>query len=251
MTAHDGNVDVTIVIPVYNEGENISIALQQINDEVKASYEVMVVFDMPEDDTIPVAKRVARELDLPLVLKRNAFGVGALNAIKTGLLCSQTQYVIVMMADLSDPASVINEMLKVVQTSGADIVCASRYMRGGKQVGGPVVKTILSRLAGLSLHYLFGLPTHDATNNFKLYSRSFLQQVKIESEGGFEIALELVVKAHCNGLRIVEVPTTWTDRSAGSSRFHLVSWMPNYLRWYRYAVMSRLRGLRGSLGTDR
>ncbi len=74
-------------------------------------------------------------------------------------------------------------------------------MRGGRQVGGPPLKRLLSRTAGLTLHWFAGVPTHDPTNNFKLYSRRFLDSVTIESTAGFELALELTVKATLDGRR--------------------------------------------------
>src|SRR5205823_1569140 len=83
-----------------------------------------------------------------------------------------------------------------------------------------------SRTAGLSLHWLGGLPIHDATSNYRLYSKRLLNQVTIESQGGFEFGLELTVKAYRLGLRIAEVPTTWRDRTAGQSRFRLWQWLP-------------------------
>jgi hypothetical protein len=94
-------------------------------------------------------------------------------------------------------------------------------------------------MAGLSLHYLSGIPTHDATNNFKMYRGSFLKSIQIESQAGFEIGLELVSKAFVGGYRIGEIPTTWRDRVAGASRFKVIEWMPHYLRWYRYAFRRR------------
>ena len=124
---------------------------------------------------------------------------------------------------------------------GADVVAASRYARGGRQLGGPRLKGFLSRAAGLSLHWLTGLPIHDATSNFRLYRRSFLQSVTIESEAGFELALELTVKAHRAGRALAEVPTTWRDRTAGRSGFQLRRWLPQYLRWYLFAFARRPR----------
>jgi hypothetical protein len=121
----------------------------------------------------------------------------------------------------------------------ATMSCGSRYMRGGRQIGGPPLKAALSRAAGISLHLLTGLPTHDATNNFKMYRGTFLAATRIESGAGFEIALELVVKAHVAGWRIGELPSTWRDRVAGKSRFDLRRWLPHYLRWYGYAFRSR------------
>jgi hypothetical protein len=126
-------------------------------------------------------------------------------------------------------------MYRMIMASGYDVVCGSRYARGGRQLGGPRLKRFLSRMAGLSLHYVTGLPTHDATNNYKMYRKSYLDEVSIESRAGFEIGLELVVKAFVHGYRVGEVPTTWRDRSAGQSRFRLWQWLPHYLRWYIYA----------------
>jgi hypothetical protein len=114
-------------------------------------------------------------------------------------------------------------------------------MKGGRQIGGPVLKRLLSRGAGLSLHRFAGVATHDPTNNFKLYSRRFLESVTIESTAGFELALELTVKATLAGRRVAEVPTTWRDRTAGQSNFKLRKWLPHYLRWYLTALRGRVR----------
>jgi dolichol-phosphate mannosyltransferase len=122
---------------------------------------------------------------------------------------------------------------------GADVVAASRYMPGGRQIGGPRLKRLLSRVAGLSLHNVGGVATHDPTNNFKLYAKRFLDDVTIESEAGFELALELTVKAAIGGRRIAEIPTTWRDRTSGESNFRLRQWLPHYVRWYLVAMRSR------------
>jgi hypothetical protein len=123
--------------------------------------------------------------------------------------------------------------------AGADVVCASRYMRGGRQVGGPRLKRLLSRAAGLTLHWLSGLPTHDPTNSFKAYRREFLLRTPIEAPAGFVLGMELTVKAHFLGGRVEEVPASWTDRAAGQSRFRLWHWLPLYLRWYLWSLRRR------------
>lgn len=81
-------------------------------------------------------------------------------------------------------------------------------MKDGRQLGGPLIKRMMSRIAGTSLFYLSGLPTHDATNNFRLYRKEMLEQLNIESSGGFEIAIELTVEAYRQGYRVTEIPTT-------------------------------------------
>ena len=221
----------TIVIPVFNENENILKTLDAIAQKVTGEYELVIVYDSEDDSTL-TALDAAPQLPLQVTRLRNLYGRGALNAIKSGMEYAKSKYVIVTMADLSDPPEVINAMIEQAEKEQSDIVCASRYMRGGKQIGGSFIKGMMSRCAGLSLHYLAGLPTHDPTNSFKLYRKEFLQKVTIESTGGFELGIELVVKAWKNGAKVTETPTTWQDRVGGKSNFQLRKWLPHYLHWY-------------------
>ena len=158
--------------------------------------------------------------------------------MKAGIAESRGNYVLISMADGSDEPGIVDLMVAMAK-GGADVVSASRYMRGGHQVGGPLLKRLMSRAAGLTLHWFGGVATHDPTNNFKLYSRRLLDETPIESEAGFELALELTVKATIAGRRVAEVPTTWRDRTAGESNFKLRKWLPHYLRWYWVAMRGR------------
>lgn len=232
---------LSVVVPVYNEGENVAPTLRGIVEKTRVRpLEVLVVHDFDEDTTVPVVKRM--QLEMPeLRLHRNTLGRGVLNAMKSGLRAAKAPYVLITMGDGSDEASDIDAMYALAQ-EGADVVAGSRYMRGGRQLGGPLLKRTMSRAAGLSLHWIGGLPTHDATSNFRLYSKRLLNQVSIESRGGFELGLELTVKAYRLGLRIAEVPTTWRDRTAGQSRFKLWEWLPRYLHWYWRGIGGRLHG---------
>jgi glycosyltransferase involved in cell wall biosynthesis len=229
---------LSVVIPVYNEGENVVPTLRGVvgRSHVRP-LEVLVVHDFDEDTTVPVVKRLQPELP-ELRLHRNTLGRGVLNAMKSGLRAAKAPYVLITMGDGSDDAADIDPMYGLAK-DGADVVAGSRYMRGGRQVGGPLLKRTMSRVAGLSLHWIGGLPIHDATSNFRLYSKRLLNQVTIESHGGFELGLELTVKAYRLGLRVAEVPTTWRDRTAGQSRFKLWEWLPRYLHWYWRGIAGR------------
>jgi dolichol-phosphate mannosyltransferase len=230
---------LSVVIPAYNEGNNIEGTLRKLLAGVAARpLEVLVVCDRREDNTVPVVRRLQKEQPEVMLLD-NHFGVGALNAVRSGLDAAAAPFVLVTMADGSDDPSDVDAMLALA-LGGADVVAASRYMPGGRQLGGPPFKRLLSRLAGMSLHLVGGLPIRDATSNYRLYSRRLLDQVEIESRAGFELALELTVKAHRLGLRLAEVPTTWRDRTAGQSNFRLWAWMPHYLRWYRHGLVARI-----------
>jgi dolichol-phosphate mannosyltransferase len=234
---------LSVVVPVYNEGENVAPTLRGIVEKTNVRpLEVLVVHDFDEDTTVPVVKRMQAEMP-ELRLHRNTLGRGVLNAMKSGLRAAKAPYVLITMGDGSDEASDIDAMYALAH-AGADVVAGSRYMQGGRQLGGPLLKRTMSRAAGLSLHWIGGLPTHDATSNFRLYSKRLLNQVSIESRGGFELGLELTVKAYRLGLRVAEVPTTWRDRTAGQSRFKLWEWLPRYLHWYWRGIGGRLPGTR-------
>jgi glycosyltransferase involved in cell wall biosynthesis len=228
---------VDFVVPVFNEGKNIGSMLAELYRSVAYAKRVLIVYDRDDDDTLPVVRPLLEQYE-GLTLLRNTRSGGVLNAIRTGIDAATGDVVIVTMADLSDDPVIANEMVRRIRAGEADVVCASRYMRGGKQIGGGALKKMLSRLAGLSL-YVAGFPVHDATNAFRAYRRDILKSIEIESQGGFEYSLELTAKAHAAGYRVVEVPTHWRDRSAGQSRFRLFKWLPRYIRWYLYALTHR------------
>ncbi len=235
---------LSLIVPVYNEAANFPNLVAEVERHIPGPYTLYVVYDFDEDTTVPVAKALA--VDRPwLKLVKNDLGRGVVYAIRKGFDVVPVGPAFVIMADLSDDLSIVPAMVELYR-QGCRVVCASRYMRGGKQLGGPLVKRTMSRVAGLSLRYIIGFPTHDATNNFRLYDAALVKEMGIESTGGFELALELTAKAFRRRAKIGEVPTTWRDRTAGESRFRLTKWLPKYLYWYFYAVWGRFAPLRVS-----
>lgn len=231
---------VNIVIPVYNEGKNITDTLADIETKVNIPHHIFIVYDFDQDNTLPVITEYRERNDISLSLVKNKYGSGVLNAIKTGFESVDDGAILVSMADLCDDYTKVDEMFKKLN-EGYDIVCGSRYTKGGGQIGGPWLKKLFSRAAGISLHYLTGIPTRDITNSFKMYTKKVLNDITIESDGGFELGMEIVVKAFSKGYKITEVPSLWYDRSTGKSRFRLLRWLPKYLRWYWYGIKSRIR----------
>lgn len=240
------NPELGIVIPACQEGASIGNTLSVIALSVREPHVIYIVYDREDDNTLPAAIPY-QERGHPVRLLKNRYGRGALNAIKTGLYHTGHPWTLVVMADLSDDLDQVDAMLALARRARHDIVCGSRYMKGGCQIGGPLLKKTLSRLAGLSLHGLTGIPTHDITNSFKLYSRRALDSVTLESDGGFELGMEIVIKAWLAGLSIGEVPTIWRDRTAGQSRFRLMHWLPKYLRWYGHALRHPRRPIPSAL----
>lgn len=231
---------ISVVVPVYNERDNIATCLRGLWRALQSMpHEILVCYDFDEDTTL---QGIAAMNDAPpsLRLVKNTIGRGAANALRSGFAAATGDVVVTTMADLSDPPENIPRMAELMRRENLAVVAGSRYMRGGSQTGGPILKRTLSRIAGVSLDWIAGVGTKDATSNFRAYSKAFLDSVTIESRAGFEIALELTVKAHLAHRGVGEVPSSWSDRTAGESRFRLWKWMPNYLRWWLRAAWQPL-----------
>lgn len=229
---------ISVVLPVYNERENIAPCLTGLARALKdVEHEILVCYDFDEDTTLEGIRAMGAAAPKSVRLVKNTIGRGPHNALKAGFQAASGDVVVTTMADLSDPPELIPLMAAKVR-SGCDVVSGSRYMPGGTQKGGPLLKRTMSRVAGVSLAWIAGMGTHDATSNFRAYSTRFLRETVIEATAGFEIALELTVKAHLAGKGVGEVPSSWVDRAAGESRFRLWKWLPNYLRWYGRAMQA-------------
>jgi glycosyltransferase involved in cell wall biosynthesis len=229
---------VSIVIPAYNEGNAIISGLERIAEAVSLDYELLVVVDTPRDTTVGPVDQY-REANPRVRLLVNDYGRGPANAIRYGIDHAAAETTVVTMADGCDDPRQIDDLVRLVER-GVVVAAASRYMAGGQQVGGPRLKSLLSRTAGKSLHFWCGIGTRDATNSFKAYNSSFVREVGIDSRDGFEIGLELTAKAKRLRLPVAEIPTIWLDRTVGESNFQLGKWIPKYLRWYRFAYGPQL-----------
>jgi glycosyltransferase involved in cell wall biosynthesis len=229
---------VSIVVPVYNEGDLVIPMLERILDSVDMPCEVLAVYDSLEDTTRPYLEKMAED-EPRLIPTLNTLQPGPAYALRFGFEHATADVVVVTMADGSDDPDQIEPLVHLVER-GVVVAAASRYMHGGQQVGGPLLKGLLSRLAGLSLYWFGRVGTHDATNSFKAYDRSFVNQVGIESVAGFEVGLEMVAKARRHRRPVAELPTIWLDRGTGQSNFKLQQWIWHYLRWYRFAFGGRL-----------
>jgi glycosyltransferase involved in cell wall biosynthesis len=224
---------VTVVIPAYNEGEHILPVLERIVNSVQSDVSILVVVDFPEDTTVPVVEKFGQEHSHVRAVV-STYGRGPANAIRFGIDQAESPVVVVTMADGSDDPRQIDDLARLVDR-GVVVAAASRYSAGGQQVGGPLLKGMMSRNAGRSLGVFARVGTRDATNSFKAYSTEFVREVGIHSRSGFEIGLELTAKARRLRRPVAELPTIWLDRDLGQSNFKLKQWIPKYLRWYRFA----------------
>lgn len=229
---------VSVVIPAYQEAEGIARVLTRLTEGITLVFEILVVVDDEADSTVAAVAAHAGADDRIRVLV-NTYGRGPAHAIRYGVDHSRHPVVVVTMADGSDDPRMIDPLARLVER-GVVVASASRYSRGGQQVGGPIVKGLLSRTAGRTLGTFGRVGTDDATNSFKAYDTAFVREVGIDSRSGFEIGLELTAKARRLRRPVAELPTIWLDRTLGESRFDLSGWIPKYLRWYRFAFGPQL-----------
>ena len=226
-------VPLEIVIPIYNEGEKVIKLLNQFQVSVKTQFRVLLCYDL-DDDNIFDYKNNFKTFDFEVILVKNP-SRGPCSAIKKGLNYGNSDCVIVYPADDFLNINIVDKMYVSFKNNN-DIVVASRFIKGGSMKGCPLIKSILVRVASTTLYLLSSIPVRDASNGFRLFSRRLLNTVNIQSEVGFAYSLELLVKCNRLKLKIHEIPAQWEERTEGSSRFKIVKWLPEYLRWYFYGL---------------
>ena len=213
--------DVTVVVPTYQEIENLAAVVGLLrNSEIR----VLVVDDSSPDGTGDLADRIAGEDAMVVVLHRpGKTGLGpAYVAGFEAALALGSDIVCQIDADLShDPADLTRLIGAVV--GGADVALGSRYVAGGDTVGWPWRRRILSQTGNRYVRLMLGLPVRDATSGFRAYRAEALATLEPGSAqaSGYAFQIEMSWRAHQRGLRIVELPITFTERSLGSSKMSL------------------------------
>ncbi len=228
------NIKLDIIIPIYNEKENIVKTLDALSENVKTPFRIIFCYDFDEDNTLPVLYKY-KDAFKKLFVKNE--GIGPHSAIVTGFKASSAPAVIVYPADDSYNAKILDSMYDKF-LEGFDVVSASRLMRGGKMEGAPLLKDTLVRLASFTMHHIARIPVHDVSNGLRLFSRRAIVQIELESNKGFTYSIEILVKSHRLGWKIGEVPAFWFERTRGKSRFHVLKWLFPYIRWYLYGFVT-------------
>jgi len=231
---------LTILIPVKNEGLNLTLMLKILKAVVDVPHEVLVVFDREGDNSLTVVEAMAPSYP-KIRAVHNTIGPGILNALRAGIALARGKYVLIFAADEVGPVLAIEDMLALMR-DGCDFVSCTRYAHGGRRLGGSFIGGILSRLANRMLHFFCGSALSDATTGIKMFRRSIFQQLDLQSRPiGWAVTFEMAIKAQLLGLKLGEVPIISIDRLyGGQSTFKLGPWIDEYLRWFFWGA-KRLR----------
>ena len=227
-----------VIIPTYNERENIERIVPQVLEK-DPSIHVLIVDDGSPDGTGEIADRMAKENDRILVLHRkNKSGLGT--AYITGFkfaLEKSYDLIFEMDCDFSHDPEYIPHFLEAIKD--ADLILGSRYISGVNVINWPMSRLLLSYYANVYSRWVTGLPLKDATGGFKCFRREVLEAIdfnKVKSNG-YSFQIEMSFRAWKKGFRIKEIPIVFEDRKAGQSKMSKkivreAIWMVWRLRWW-------------------
>ncbi len=231
---------LTIVIPVFNEGYNIISALEEVI-KIKASYDIriLICYDFEGDSTLQSIKENNFDKNLKINFVKNN-SLGPHSAVMTGINYSDDyDYIMVLPADDDYNIKNFPKLFHIILKNSPDIVCMSRFLNGNKMENGPPLKTFIMRIVNFYLKYIAGLPTSDATNGFRIFSKRLIKNVKINTKKGFTYSLEYLVKGYKSGFLVLEFPAHWKERKIGKSRFMIGKWAIEYISLCILAIVPK------------
>lgn len=222
------NLELSFIIPTYNEIGNISECLKEIKDTFsKVDYEIVIVDDNSNDGTLEFLKKVSsKDKRIRLFVRKNAWGFGS--AIMYGIRRAKGEYAMPFMGDLSDKPSDAMKLLLEIR-KGYDIVFTNRFKGKNRAYDYPLFKYYSNRIYNNLISLLIGIPYNDTSNAFKIFRKDILDKVKIKNSG-FEFTTELAIKAYLKGDKFSEVPVSWYNRKEGKQKSNLIKIGIGYFR---------------------
>ena len=243
---------ISIIIPTYNEAENICQILESISENLPKNFqtEVIIIDDDSPDGTSSLVENYKKSIQIPhysisLIKRKGERGLST--AILSGIEKATGDLIVVMDSDLSHPPHVIPQMIETLHNTKCDIVIASRYIKGGAIKGWPIKRRMISKGATKIAQTGLRIKINDPMSGFFAFRRHILNGIKFDAIG-YKILLEILVKV--NGVKIEEIPYTFIDRKYGSSKLD-ASTIFDYCRavWklYRYGKSKRATEKRTSV----
>ena len=214
--------DAVVIIPTYNEIENIEIIIRAVFNQDKA-FDVLVVDDNSPDLTALKVKELQSEFPEQLFLEirkeKSGLGTAYIHGFKW-CLAKGYDYIFEMDADFSRNPNDLIRLYDACGTDGADVAIGSRYIKGVNVVNWPLGRVILSYLASIYVRIITGMRIRDTTAGFVCYKRNVLEALDLDSVKfvGYAFQIEMKFKAHLKRFKIVEIPVIFTDRTKGESK---------------------------------
>jgi len=216
--------DTLVIIPTYNEKENIEKIIRTTFSQKKA-FDILVVDDNSPDGTAVIVENLRKEFPKSLYIEnrkdKNGLGAAYIHGFKWAL-ARKYEFIIEMDADFSHNPADLEHLYEACAHDGADLSIGSRYSRGVNVVNWPMSRILLSFFASKYVRFVTGLPVHDTTAGFVCYKRKVLETINLDKIQfvGYAFQIEMKFKAWKHGFNIKEVSVIFTDRSLGESKMN-------------------------------
>jgi dolichol-phosphate mannosyltransferase len=211
---------VSVIVPTYNEKENLPILIDKINRvfaDGKINGEVVIIDDNSPDGTGQLAEQLKKKYKFLRVVRRpSKLGLGS--AYRESFRASESKLLITMDADLSHDPAYIPQFIE--RAEHADVVVGSRYIEGGSIVGWSLYRKLVSKLANFLARMAAGAGVGDMTSGYRAYRKEVFEKVATEriKSSGYAFQLEIIYEIRKKGFKIDEVPIIFTDRRKGESK---------------------------------
>ena len=211
-----------VVIPTYNEIENIEAIIRAVF-QLEKPFHVLIVDDNSPDKTFEKVQELQNEFPEQLFLevrkKKSGLGTAYVHGFKWALFHNYA-YVFEMDADFSHNPNDLQKLYEACENDGADMAIGSRYVKGVNVVNWPLSRVLLSYFASIYVKLITGMKIHDATAGFICYQKEVLEQINLDKIKfvGYAFQIEMKYRAFCKGFKINEVPIIFTDRTKGQSK---------------------------------
>ncbi len=236
----ENNAQISIIIPTYNESQNILQILKSIKDNLPKNFvtQAIVVDDNSPDGTGKLVedylKNIKKMADYTIEIIHRKAKDGLSSAILKGIQHAKGDTIVVMDCDFSHPPQIIPKLIESIKKYQYDIVVASRYIKGGKIQGWSLKRKTMSKFATLIAKKGLGIDTHDPMSGFFAFKRNIIKGLNIDAIG-YKFLLEILVKT--KDVSIKEIPYTFQNRELGSSKLSIRTIFDYYRsvwKLYRY-----------------
>ena len=214
--------DTLVIIPTYNEKENIQAIIEAVFKQ-KKRFHILVVDDNSPDGTAEIVERLITQYSDALFIEKrtgkNGLGTAYIHGFKWAIQ-KKYDYIIEMDADFSHNPKDLVRLYKACEKEGADVSIGSRYSQGVNVVNWPMKRVLLSYFASKYVRFITRIPIHDTTAGFVCYKRSVLETIKLNKIRfvGYAFQIEMKFKAWKHNFKIKEVSVIFTDRTEGTSK---------------------------------
>ena len=214
--------DTLVIIPTYNEKENIQAIIEAVFNQ-KKKFHILVVDDNSPDGTAEIVERLITQYSDALFIEKrmgkNGLGTAYIHGFKWAIQ-KKYDYIIEMDADFSHNPKDLVRLYEACEKEGADVSIGSRYSQGVNVVNWPMKRVLLSYFASKYVRFITRIPIHDTTAGFVCYKRSVLETIKLNKIRfvGYAFQIEMKFKAWKHNFKIKEVSVIFTDRTEGTSK---------------------------------